>query len=65
MSLLEQVRRSLLDEPVFTLDSGRATLVAESLNIDELAPLFLSAGLPVTACLCMRASIVNAESLPA
>jgi len=64
ISILDLVYRVVLDDAVIAIDTGQARLVIEVLSNEELTSLFLSAGLPVTACVCMQATIIGSESTP-
>ena len=59
LSLLEAVNRHISSAPLVATEVGDARLVIETLPDQTLASLFQSAGLPVTACVCAKTTIIR------
>ena len=58
ISLVETVYQLIFDVPTVEIDNGQAHLIVEDISLDQLASLFLSAGLPISPCVCVRSTIV-------
>ena len=59
LSLLEAVIRHISSAPLVATEAGDSRLVIETLPDQTLASLFQSAGLPVTACVCAKTTIIR------